>query len=84
MERQNKTQSTTTCLQEWHSGESTTSHQCDLGLNPIVEAIYGLSLLLVLPLRGFLQELWFSFLRRNQHFQIPIQFKTHRDISTSS
>ena len=64
-----------------------TSHQSDLGLNPSVEAIYELSLLLVilsLALQGFSQVLWFSFLLRNQRFQIPIQFRTHRDISTSS
>ena len=61
-----------------------TSHPRDLGLNPSVEAcIYELSLKMVLSLalQGFF---WFSFLLRNQHFQIPIQFRTHRDISTSS
>ena len=44
--------------QGWHNSESTRLpqiHQCDPGLNPGVEAICGLSLLLVLSLapRGF-------------------------------
>ena len=51
------------------------SHQCGPGSNPGVEAICGLSLLLVLSLalRGFTQVLRFSPLLKNQHFQIPIQ-----------
>ena len=87
MERQYKTQPITMCMPECKGStvvRALTSHQCDLGLNPSVEAcIYELSLLLILSLalQGFF---WFSFLLRNQHFQIPIQFRTHRDISTSS
>ena len=75
------------CMHAYKGGKvvrALTSHQRDLGLNPSVEAIYELSLLLVLSLalRGFFQVLWFSFLLRNQYFQIPIQFRTQRDIST--
>ena len=51
-----------------------TFHQCGLGLNLIINAICGLSLLLVLAfaLRGFLRVLWFSLLLKNQRFQIPV------------
>ena len=54
----------------WRSGESTRSHQCGPGSNPGVDAICGLSLLLVLPLATkvfFLQVLRFSLLFKNQH-----------------
>ena len=56
------------------------------GSNPGVDAICGLSLLLVLPLapRGFLRVLRFSPLLKNQHFQIPIRSGTHGHVSTSS
>ena len=61
-------------------------HQCGPGLNPGVEAICGLSLLLVLSFapRGFLRVLRFSPLLKNQHFQIPIRSGTHGHVSTSS
>ena len=51
------------------------SHQSDPGSNPSIDAICGLSLLLVLSLapRGFLRVLWFSPLLKNQHFKIPIR-----------
>ena len=62
------------------------SHQCGPGSNPGVDAICGLSLLLVLSLgpRGFLRVLQFSPLLKNQHFQIPIRSGTHGHVSTSS
>ena len=62
------------------------SHQCDRGSNLHVDAICGLSLLLVLSLasRGFLQVLQSSPLVKNQHFQIPIRSGTHGHISASS
>ena len=62
------------------------SHQCGVGSNPGIDAICGLSLLLVLSLgpRGFLRVLQFSPLLKNQHFQIPIRSGTHRHISASS
>ena len=56
-----------------------TSHQYGLGLNPGVDAICGLSLLLVLSLA---QRDFFVF--KNQHFQIPIRSGTHRHVSASS
>ena len=43
------------------------SHQCGPGLNHGVDAICGLSLLLILSLAP----------RGNQHFQIPIQSGVH-------
>ena len=51
------------------------SNQCGLGCNLGVDAICGLSLLLVLSFvpRGFLRVLRFSPLLKNQHFQIPIR-----------
>jgi len=63
------------------------SHQCCLGSNPGVDAICGLSLLLVLSLdpRGFfLRVSQFSPLLKNQHFQIPIRSGTLGHVSTSS
>ena len=62
------------------------SHQCGPGSNPGVDAICGLSLLLVLSLgpRGFLRVLQFSPLLKNQHFQIPIRSGTHGHVSASS
>ena len=45
-----------------------TCHQCGPGLIRSVDAICGLSLLLV-----FLRVLRFSPLLKNQHFQIPIR-----------
>ena len=54
------------------------SHQCGLGLNPGIDTICGLSLLLVLSFAptGFLPALRFSPLLKNQHFQIPIRSGT--------
>ena len=51
------------------------SHQCGPGSNPGVDAICGLSLLLVLSFlrEVFLRVLRFSPLLKNQHFQIPIR-----------
>ena len=51
------------------------SHQCGSGLIPGLNAICGLSLLLVLfsAREVFLWVLWFSPLLKNQHFQIPIR-----------
>ena len=53
------------------------SHQCGSNSNPVVDAISGLSLLLILsfaPIREvFLRVLRFSPLLKNQHFQIPIR-----------
>ena len=62
------------------------SHQCGPGSNPGVEAICGLSLLLVLSLAPtvFLRVLRFSPLLANQHFQIPIRSGTHGHVSASS
>ena len=50
------------------------SHQCGPGSNPGVDAIWGLSLFLVLSFapRGFPLVLRFSPLHKNQRFQIPI------------
>ena len=55
------------------------SNQCSPHSNPGVNAICGLSLLLVLSfaLRGFSP---FFPLLKNQHFQIPIQSGTHGHI----
>ena len=55
------------------------SHQCGPCSTPGVDAICGLSLLLVVSLapRGFLRVLRFSPLLKNQHFQIPIRSGTH-------
>ena len=52
-----------------------TSHQCGPGSIPGLGVICGLSLLLVLvpAPRVFLRVLWFSSLRKNQHFKIPIR-----------
>ena len=52
-----------------------TSHQCGPGLNPGVDAICGLSLLLVLVpgLRVFFRFLQFFSPHKNQHFKIPIR-----------
>ena len=55
------------------------SHQCGPGSNPGVDAICGLSLLLVLPLATkvfFLQVLRFSLLFKNQHL-ISIRSGAH-------
>ena len=62
------------------------SHQCGPGSNPGVEAICGLSLVLVLSLAPtvFLRVLRFSPLLKNQHFQIPIRSGTHGHVSASS
>ena len=50
------------------------SHQCCPGFTPGVDAICGLSLLLVLSFapRGFPPVLRFSPLHKNQRFQLPI------------
>ena len=62
------------------------SHQCGPGSNPGVEAICGLSLVLVLSLAPtvFLRVLRVSPLLANQHFQIPIRSGTHGHVSASS
>ena len=55
---------------------SLASHQCGLGSNPSMDAICGLSLLLVLsfaPRVFFRCALWFSPLLKNQHCQITIR-----------
>ena len=59
------------------------SHQCGPGSNPSVEAICGLSLVLVLSLAPIV-FLRVSPLIANQHFQIPIRSGTHAHVSTSS
>ena len=61
------------------------SHQCGPGSNPGVDAICGLSLLLVLSLtpRGFSPGTPVFPLLKNQHFQIPIPSGTHGHVSTS-
>ena len=61
------------------------SHQCGLGSNPDVDAICGLSLLLVLSLasRGFSADTPDTLLK-NQHFQIPIRSGTQGHVSTIS
>ena len=61
------------------------SHQCGPGSNPGVDAICGLSLLLVLSLapRGFSPGTPVFPLLKNQHFQIPIRSGTHGHVSTS-
>ena len=63
-----------------------TSYQYGPGSNPGVDAICGLSLLLVLSLapRGFSPGIRFSPLLKNQHFQVPIRSGTHGHVSTSS
>ena len=65
--------------QGWCSGES-------VHLPPNVYIICGLSLLLVLVLapKGFLQEIWFSPLRKNEHFQILIRSGAHKRFQTRS
>ena len=62
------------------------SHQCGPGSNPGVDAIGGLSLLLVLSLalRDFSPGTPVSPLLKNQHFQIPARAGTHGNVSTSS
>ena len=63
------------------------SHQCGPGSNPAVDAICGLSLLLVLCLapRGFFPGTpVFSPLVKDQHFQISIRSGKHRHVSTNS
>ena len=62
------------------------SHQCGLGSNPGVEAICGLSLLLVLSFapRGFSPGTPVFPLLKKQHFQIPIRSGTYGHVSTSS
>ena len=62
------------------------SHQCGPGSNPGVDAICGLSLLLVLSLapRGFSPGTPVFPLLKNQHLQIPIRSGTHGHVSTSS
>ena len=61
------------------------SHQCDPGSNPGVDAMRGLSLLLVLSLaqRAFSPGTPVSPLL-NQYFQIPIRSGTHGHNPTSS
>ena len=63
-------------------------HQCGPGLNPRIDTIHGLNLLLVLSLawvrEAFLQVFRFSPLLKNQHFQMQIWSATHRHISKSS
>ena len=60
------------------------SHQCGPGSIPGVDAICGLSLLLVLvpALRVFLWVLRFSSLHKHQHFQILIQPRSSKRIAT--
>ena len=72
--------------QGWRSGESTRLHQCGPGSNPGVDAICGLSLLLVLSLapRGFSPGTPVFPSPQNQHFQILIRSGTHGHVSTSS
>ena len=50
-------------------------HQCGLDLNPGVDALCGLSLLLLLSLapRGFSPATPVFLSPQNQHFQIPIR-----------
>ena len=62
------------------------SHQCGPGSNPGVDAICGLSLLLVLSLalRGFSPGTPVFPSMKNQHFQIPGRAGTHGNVSTSS
>ena len=62
------------------------SHQCGPGSNPGVDAMRGLSLLLVLSRapRGFSPGTPVFPLLKNQHFQIPIRSGTHGHNSTSS
>ena len=62
------------------------SHQCGPGSNPGVDAICGLSLLLVLSFapRGFSPGTPVFPLLKNQHFQIPIRSGMHGHVSTSS
>ena len=60
--------------QGWHSGENT--YLSLMWSNPGVDTICGLSLLFALSLllrEVYLRVLWFSFLLKKQHFQIPIQ-----------
>ena len=60
----------------WHSGAMAhASHQCGPGSNPGIDAICGLSLLLVLSFapRGFSPGTLVSPLLKHQHFQIPIR-----------
>ena len=56
------------------------SHHCSPRSSPVVDAICGLSLFLVLSFApwGFFRVLQFSPLSKNQHFQIPIRSGTHR------
>ena len=58
------------------------SHQCGPGSNPGVDAICGLSLLLVLSLapRGFSPGTPVFPSPQNQHLQIPIRSGTHRHV----
>ena len=65
--------------QSWGARDGTVvralaSNQCGRGSNPGVDAICGLSLLLVPSLlrEVFLRVLRFSPLLKNQHFQIPV------------
>ena len=62
------------------------SQQCCPGSNPGVDAMRGLSLLLVLSRlpRGFSSGTPVLPLLQNQHFQIPIRSGTHGHNSTSS
>ena len=80
-------------LKQWHWGSkggavvrALASHECGPSSNPGVDAICGLSLLLVLSLapRGFSPGTPVSPLLKNQHFQIPIRSGTHGHVSTSS
>ena len=63
-----------------------TFHPFGPGLNPGIDAIFGLSLLLVLSFapRGFSPGSPVSPLLKHQHFQIPVRSRTHRHIATSS
>ena len=58
------------------------SHRFGPGSNPFVDAICGLSLLLVLSLllKVFLRVLRLSPLLKNQYFQIPIRSETHGEV----
>ena len=72
--------------QEWRSGESTRLPPMWPGVRILASTpLCGLSLLLVLSLvsRGFLRELQFFPLLKNQHFQIPIRSGAHGHVSTS-
>ena len=77
--------STTQRGQEGAVVRAVASHQCGLGWNPDVDAICGLSLLLVLSFasRGFSADTLDTLLK-NQHSQIPIRSGTHGRLLTIS